>query len=255
MNFDQVKDKFGTWADFFRPFIESEEFDAIFKKVSYDARRGKIICPASRDTFRCFRDTDYRGLRAVLLLQDPYPWVLDDVMVADGLAMSCRNTGSLQPSLDLFYGAIEAEFGQKGRRVPDLGYLASQGVLLLNTALTVEKGKVGSHQELWKPFTKFFFEQLNYYQRGLPIVFMGKVAQAFEPCVAPFTHWTKSVSHPAAAAHRGTSWDSEGMFGWINTILRQNNGEEFEINWLNIQNEENGTNDTSCTEEDQYSDY
>ena len=238
MDFDKVKHNFGTWADFFQEFIEgdgkSDPMKDLFKSLRNDARRGKIICPEPGDTFRCFMETEFNELRAVLLLQDPYPWVMDGIMVADGLAMSCRNTGTLQPSLDLFYSGIEAEYNAKSCRAPDLGWLAAQGVLLLNTALTVEKGKVGSHQDRWRPFTKYFFENLSYYQRGLPIVLMGAEAQSFEPHIPPFSHYVLKVPHPASAAHRGGEWDSKGMFKWINYILEQNNGKEFEIDWLNI---------------------
>ena len=241
MKFENVAWKFGTWANYFKSFIESEEFDNIFARLKWESNRGRIICPASDDTFRVFLETPYSDVRVIFVLQDPYPWRVykggESVYVADGLAMSCANTGICQPSLRQFYdgmekelcGGMDLDFVQE----PDLTYLAKQGVMLMNCSLTVEKDKPGSHLSLWASFIKYFFEEIiNQYQRGLPIVFFGQGAGKIEPLVVPFVHWTKVITHPAAAAHKGTKWESKGLFTWINTILEQNNGPEFKINWF-----------------------
>lgn len=241
MDIKNVRHKFGTWADYFKPFIESEAFDKIFARLKWESGRGRIICPASEDTFRVFTETSYDDVRAIFILQDPYPWRVyrmgEMINIADGLAMSCANTGICQPSLRQFYdgmekelcGGMDLDFVQE----PNLQYLADQGVMLMNCALTVEKDKPGSHLSLWLPFIKYFFEEIiNQYHRGLPIVFFGQGAGKIEPVVAPFLHWTRIITHPAAAAHKGTKWDSKGLFTWINTILEQNNGPEFKINWF-----------------------
>lgn len=241
MKFENVSHKFGDWAPYFKDFIESEEFDSIFARLKWESGRGRIICPASADTFRVFTETSYNDVRAIFILQDPYPWRVykggENVFIADGLAMSCANTGICQPSLRQFYDGMEKELC-KGMNLdfvyePDLTYLAKQGVMLMNISLSVEKDKPGSHLSLWTSFIKYFFEEIiNTYHRGLPIVFFGQIAGKLEPLVVPFLHWTRIITHPAAAAHKGTKWDSKGLFGWVNTILEQNNGPEFKINWF-----------------------
>lgn len=249
MKIENVRHKFGSWADYFKKFIESEDFDNIFARLKWESGRGRIICPASADTFRVFTATPPEEVRCIFILQDPYPWKInkgaESMFIADGLAMSCANTGIPQPSLRYFYEGMERELC-KGMNLdmkyePDLTYLANQGVMMMNCALTVEKDKPGSHLDLWKPFITYFLsEVINSYFRGLPIIFMGQGAAKYEPLVAPFLHWTKVVVHPAAAAHKGTKWDSQGIFGWVNTLLEQNNGPEFKIGWYkSIEDKEN----------------
>lgn len=237
MDFEFMREKLGSWAGYFKPFIESEKFDKIFDKLQADSSRGKIICPASRDTFRAFKECEYDNLKCILMGMSPYHQVNNGIYTADGLMMSCSNTGKLQPSLDLFYDALEKELngGLNLNMIkdPDLSYLAQQGVLLINSSLTAEKGKPESHKDLWVDFIKFLFEDIiNLYQRGLPIVFLGKQAQRFSTLPVPFHHYVFEVSHPASAAYKDTKWDSEGVFTKINTILEQNNGPEFKIKWL-----------------------
>lgn len=243
MEFNNVKHKFGSWADHFKPFIESEDFDDIFKRLKYDKGRGKVICPPSEDTFRVFTETDYKDVKAIFVLQDPYPWKKrirgEDMFVADGLAMSCSNTGECQPSLLQFYDGMEKELcgGLNLDLVhePDLSYLAHQGVMLINASLTVELNKPGSHLDVWRKFTIFFLDEIiNRYERSLPIAFFGKGAARYNRYVIPFHHWTKEVVHPAAAAHKGDKWNTEGLFGWVDTLL-ENEGSN-KIKWFNEQN-------------------
>lgn len=167
----------------------------------------------------------------------PYHQVKNGVYVADGLMMSCSNTRVLQPSLRLFYECIENEVynGLNVNKIedPDLSYLAKQGVLLLNSTLTVEMGKPESHNDLWTEFMEFFFEDIiNMYERGLPIVFLGKQAQRFSKLPVPFHHYVFETSHPASAAYKDEKWSSGDVFNKINKILEQNNGPEFKIKWL-----------------------
>src|ERR1051326_6100307 len=113
MEYEKVAEQFGTWAPKFKPFIESKEFDAIFKHLKTQGKEGITICPDSKDVFRSFKETPYEKLRAVFLLQDPYPWIKGGKMVADGIPMSCSNTKVLQPSLELFYRGMEDDLGIK----------------------------------------------------------------------------------------------------------------------------------------------
>lgn len=249
MDFEKNKAKFGSWAEHFRPFIESEDFDNIFKFIVSEVKRGKKVCPESKNTFRAFIETPYDQVKVIFVLQDPYPWIQkkriktltgykeEDVYVADGLAMSCSITEKCQPSLDLFYRGIEDEL-YRGLNLnmvddPSLEYLAKQGVLLMNSSLTAELNKPGSHFEKWKPFMKFFFnEVINKHDRQIPVVFFGKQAQTYSKEIVPFHHWVLEASHPAAAAHKNTKWDSEGIFTKINTILKDNYGEDSIIKWV-----------------------
>jgi uracil-DNA glycosylase len=231
MNYDKVKDEFGDWAVKLRPFIESSDFDDIYKFLKEEGRQGKIICPDYKDTFRAFRATPYSKLRCIFILQDPYPWVKNGKYIADGVAMSCRNTGVCQPSLDMFYDGIEDDLGVDVPHQPDLDYLCEQGVLFLNTNLTVELNKPTSHNGVWNKFIDFVIqESINFYNSGLIYVAFGKTAHVTAKAIVPFLHWGFEVEHPAAAARQERAWKHDNIFTKINKILKNNNNEQ--INWV-----------------------
>ena len=234
MDFKKFENLFHeSWHDKMRPFIESEECDNIYKFLKAESQRGKKIAPLSVNVYRCFLETPLDELKLVILGMCPYHTLKNEMPVADGLALSCSVTGYLQPSLDQFYNAIEKElYGGMCldcEKNPDLTYLAKQGVLLLNAALTTEINKAGSHLELWEPFTKYVFENILS-TAGVPIIYLGKEAAKFERYSSPFS-WNFPVSHPAAAAYKNTDWDSEGVFRKAADVLRSNNN--YEIDWLN----------------------
>jgi uracil-DNA glycosylase len=215
-----------------RPFIESEECDNIYKFLKSESQRGKKIAPLSVNVYRCFLETSLDDLKLVILGMCPYHTLKNDMPVADGLAMSCSVTGYLQPSLDQFYNAIEKDVYNgmclECEKNPDMTYLARQGVLLWNAALTTEINKAGSHLELWEPFTKYVFENILS-TTGVPTIFLGKEAAKFERYTGLFAH-NFVVSHPASAAYKNTDWNSEGVFSKVNKILKEVNN--YEIDWL-----------------------
>ena len=232
MDYSKFEAQFGDWASKFKPFIESQDFDDIYKFLKAEAREGKVICPEHGNTFRAFRETPWSKLRVVFILQDPYPWVKLDrdgtrIYTADGMAMSCSNTRVCQPSLELFYQGIEGDLGTKVQRQPDLSYLAEQGVLLLNTSLTVEMNKPSSHGGVWNKFIEYLIEEvINFYTQGLVYVSFGKNAHVMAKAIVPFLHWGFEVEHPAAAAHKSREWKHENIFTKINKILKNSNNDE-----------------------------
>jgi uracil-DNA glycosylase len=233
MQWEKFKDQFHeSWHSKMQPFIESKECDEIYEFLKKESRRGKKIAPLSSDTFRAFRETPLTDLKVVMMGMCPYHTTVNGIPVADGLLMGCSVTNKLQPSLDKFYGALENELANgldlTMSKDPDVRYLAKEGVLMVNAALTTEINKAGSHIALWEPFTKYLFENIINYT-GVPIIFLGKDAAKYKRYTAPMA-WTFTLSHPASAAYKQTDWDSEGVFTKVNTILKQNNG--FEIDWL-----------------------
>lgn len=228
MKWDNFKDQFHeSWHEKIRPFIESEQCDTIYKYLKKKSKEGKQIAPLSTLTFRAFKETRLDKLKVVLLGYCPYHTFYGNYPVADGLAFSCSITGKQQPSLEKFIDGIEkdAYSGLKldyNKKMSDLTYLANQGVLLLNSSLTVEKDKAGSHQELWKPFTKYVLEECLAYT-GAPIVFIGKDAQKFKKSISPLTHgYSFEIEHPASAARIQDTWDTQGVFSKINELLKMN---------------------------------
>ena len=94
----------------------------------------------------------------------------------------------------------------------DLKRWANQGILMLNTALTTEVGKIGAHYNIWIPFTAYLLDWLNNYNSGLVYVYMGKKAEEWSD-MTDDAHNTKfMVKHPASAAYNGSKWDSNNLF-------------------------------------------
>ena len=232
MNWDKFKDKIHpSWHAKLKAFIESEECDKIYEQIKKDSKRGKQIAPLSDDVWRAFKLCPMDELKVVLMGMSPYHTFKNGLPVADGLMMSCSVTGYIQPSLKQLYGALEREYNQAPGTyhvTPDLAYMAEQGVLLLNAALTTEKNKAGSHIELWEPFIKYLFDNILV-PLAVPVVSLGKDAAKYQRYMGIFSH-SFVVSHPASAAYKGADWDSEEVFSKIDKLLMQNNG--FTVGWL-----------------------
>jgi uracil-DNA glycosylase len=233
MKWEKFADQFHeSWHIKMKPFIESNECDAIYEFLKKEAKRGKKIAPLSSNVFRAFKETSLDDLKVVMIGMCPYHTMKNSVAVADGLLMGCSITNALQPSLEQFYGALERELHSglnlKYIKTPDVSYLAKQGVLMLNAALTTEINKAGSHIALWEPFTKYLFEHVLD-TSGVPFIFLGKDAAKYERYVPPFT-WSFTLSHPASASYKNTDWDTEGVFGKVSQILKENNN--YQIMWL-----------------------
>lgn len=235
MEYSKFEKKFGKWADKFKGFIESPEMDEIYKRLKEDARNGENILPASTDTFRVFEKVNPDKLTAILFFMDPYPWVQNDLNVATGVALDCSNTRKIQPSLRCFYEGIEKELfdGMKLDYVqePGLDYLLDQGIMLINSDLTVKQDKIASHKGIWKSFMKYFLEEIiEVYHPGVPIVLSGKNSQELKKYVNPLRNYILECEHPAAAARDNRIWETNGVFGKINKIIKDNNNHE--IMWL-----------------------
>ena len=235
MNYEDFEPLFGSWAQRFRPFIESEDFYNIYQRVKTDAERERVF-PSFENVFKVFQLTKFEDIKVVIYLGDPYPRVYKDgTPQATGIPMSCDNTpdGHLQPSLENFYSAMGKELQCSIRRSKSLDYLLEQGVLLMNSDLTVKKNKTGSHEGVWLPFQKYFLEQIMYGTTGIVYVLLGDASRAIEGFINPLGNYIlggkkNKIDHPAAVAYgpSGAEWDSKGIFKKINKILKDNNKDE-----------------------------
>lgn len=239
LDFESFKPKLGEWADKFKPFIENREMWSIMQQIKADSMND-IIVPKSSDTFRAFATTRPSDVKVVFYLMDPYPRKYKTGQLqATGIAMDCSNSpdGKIQPSLENWYNAIEKELNEnnnawdkdvKVNKSPSLEYLHEQGVMLLNTDLTCKLNKTQSHEKLWEPFHKYFLEEVVGTDTGIIYVLCGKSSLRMEKFINPFCRIFK-LSHPAAASHTHTDWESKNVFTQINRILKDNNG--YHIFW------------------------
>jgi uracil-DNA glycosylase len=229
LNFDTIEPRLGTWAKKLRPFVEGKEMWDIYQTLKQDRLRETIV-PDSKDTFRAFSTTDISNVKVIFYLMDPYPkryYGGDKKLQATGIAMDCSNSpnGKMQPSLEIWYDAMEKDLGRKVKRSLDLTYLHEQGVMMLNTDLTCKINKTASHKGLWEPFQKYFLEEVLGSDTHIIYVLCGVSSRRMERYINPFCKIFK-LDHPMAAGRTHTEWDCDNIFLKINRILKDNNTQE-----------------------------
>lgn len=185
----------------------------MFLKEEYSHHK---IHPDMYDIFNALKLTSYAECKAVILGQDPY----HGENQAHGLAFSVQKGVAIPPSLLNMYKELNAELGCF---IPNNGYLekwARQGVLLLNTSLTVRDGLANSHRNKgWEIFTDFIIEKLS--QREDPVIFLlwGNNAKEKEKIITGKQHFVLKTVHPSPlSASRG--FFGCGHFAKTNEILK-----------------------------------
>jgi uracil-DNA glycosylase len=232
VNIEEIKQKLYTklkpsgWGDKLKTFILSEDFDRIIQKLESESEEGKRFVPQLKYLFTAFERCPYDKLRVIIVGQDPYPYL----NIPDGMAFSCSLRGKPEASLRYMFKEIKETVYKDDPdsyvEDPDLSRWAEQGVLLLNSSLTVTTGKPGSHQLMWRPFMAFLFDLLGWYNPGLIYVFLGKVAGQWAESIPDNCH-KLYATHPAAAAHMNADrWECKDLFNEVNRILHKTNGEK-----------------------------
>ena len=217
-----------SWYSVLKFFILSDEFVAIVQQLVSCSLEQKHFTPTLKQIFRVFQETDYRKVRVVIIGQDPYP----QVGVADGVSFSCSNTMKAEASLRYIHGAIRRTVyndDPEWEAPLDLTKWSHQGVLMLNTAFTVEVGKIGSHYHIWKGFTTYLLDQLSHHNSGLVVIGLGAKAKEFMDIFPDEVHHKLFASHPASAAYsKQKLWDCNDVFNQTNAILKGLNGDGIE---------------------------
>lgn len=159
------------------------------------------IYPSMYDIFNAFKSTDYNDVKAVILGQDPY----HEPGQAHGMAFSVKPGVPTPPSLQNMYKELQDSMGCY---IPNNGYLvkwAQQGVLLLNTTLTVRSGQANSHSQAgWQIFTDNVIKKLN--ERKDPVIFIlwGANARRKTEFIDKTMHYILEAPHPSPlSAYRG----------------------------------------------------
>ena len=204
------------WDEILRDEIKKPYYLALreFLKSEYAS---KTIYPHMDDIYSALRTTPFEGVKVVILGQDPYI----NPGEAHGMAFSVKPGCRIPPSLKNIFKELETDVGAK---MPSHGYLmdwAKQGVLLLNTVLTVEAGKSKSHAgKGWETLTTFLIEQLN--NRTKPIVFMlwGRDAETKKDLVTNPIHKVLIAAHPSPLA--GGRFFGCRHFSKANEFLKEN---------------------------------
>lgn len=193
------------------PFFRDGAADEVARKVDGRIAAGAQVLPAPGDIFRALRETPLPDVKAVILGQDPYPTPGD----ANGLAFSYVGKGRLPASLKV----ILAEAGSPREAGGDLTPWARQGVLLLNSALTVEAGKAGAHLRLgWSALTDDAVSAVA--GRAEPTIFLlwGAQARARAGLIDASRHGIVESGHPSPL-NRARDFPGSDPFGRANAWL------------------------------------
>ncbi|QHM72100.1 uracil-DNA glycosylase [Mixta intestinalis] len=191
-----------TWHDVLATEKEQPYFIETLKTVAQERAAGVTIYPPKEDVFNAFRLTELSDVKVVMLGQDPY----HGPNQAHGLAFSVRPGVAVPPSLMNMYKELESDI--PGFQRPNHGYLeswAKQGILLLNTVLTVEAGKAHSHARLgWETFTDRVIAAVNEQRDNVVFLLWGSHAQKKGSIIDTQRHHVLKAPHPSPlSAHRG----------------------------------------------------
>lgn len=213
---------------YFKHFIEEESKKEYYKNLKAfvdNEYNTKIIFPERKQILLSMEVTPYEKIKVVILGQDPYHGIGE----AHGLAFSVGKNIKVPPSLQNIYKELNRDLGLK---IPNNGFLlkwAKQGVLLLNSTLTVEKDKPGSHQKRgWETFTDNVIKAIN--EKKEPVVFMlwGNFAKSKASLITNPNHLVLTSSHPSPFS---VKYGFEGCshFSKANNFLEKNGLEK--IDW------------------------
>lgn len=225
-----LKDYIGNWDAFLTPIFNDQKviedlniLNTLYKNVNDG---GPIIYPPQINVFEAFKACPYEKLAVVILVQDPYH---------DGSATGLATANSLEQktlssSLRIIKDTVSRTIykGDKFDFDPTLLKWAKQGVLMLNTALTVESGHPLSHTNLWRQFTLLLLSRLSEYQSGLIYCLWGKNASLYLPLINQDSNLILQATHPVYASYRGMTWDCDHFIKINNHLKKINN---YTITW------------------------
>ncbi len=191
-----------TWKDVIGAEKEQAYFQHILQQVQRARVAGRVIYPPQAEVFNAFKLTEFEQVKVVILGQDPY----HGPNQAHGLAFSVKPGVAPPPSLVNMYKELASDIS--GFWIPNHGYLvrwAEQGVLLLNTVLTVEQGQAHSHANFgWETFTDRVIAALNEQRENVVFLLWGSHAQKKGQFIDRQKHCVLTAPHPSPlSAHRG----------------------------------------------------
>ena len=217
-----------TWEDIINQESKKEYFLELMEKINFE-RTNYIVYPKEVDIFKAFELTPLNKVKVVLLGQDPY----HEENQANGLAFSVNKGVKIPPSLKNLYKELYNDLGIAIPNHGDLTSLTKQGVLLLNTVLTVRKGMAQSHHNYgWQKFTDEIIKVLNEENHPIVFILLGNEAKGKKCLITNPLHYIIEAIHPSPlSANRG--FFGSKIYSKTNEFLIKNNLEPINFNTLN----------------------
>jgi len=190
-----------SWKNALNPEFEKDYFKNLTEFVRGEYLSGKTIYPAAKNIFNAFNLCPIDKVKVVIIGQDPY----HEPGQAHGLCFSVESGVDLPPSLVNIYKEIESDIGHKSKTNGDLTYWASQGVLLLNSTLTVRAHAAASHAGYgWEIFTDAVIRTVAQTQKNIVYMLWGSFAQKKAEIVNKDENLILCSAHPSPlSAYRG----------------------------------------------------
>lgn len=191
-----------TWQQFLAQEQAKPYFQRIINTVAQQRADGEIIYPSEHEVMTAFEQTSFSKIKVVILGQDPY----HGPGQAHGLAFSVKPNVKIPPSLRNIYKELQDDISDF--HIPAHGFLqswAQQGVLLLNTVLTVKAGQAHSHAKIgWEQFTDAVIDLINQESEGVVFMLLGSHAHKKGCSIDGNKHCVLKAVHPSPlSAHRG----------------------------------------------------
>lgn len=183
-----------SWKYLLKDEFNKEYFFNIVHHLKTEKQANKIIYPKGSQIFNAFEKTNVDNTKVVILGQDPY----HNPNQAMGLSFSVPKDESIPRSLQNIYIELKNDLGLAIPNHGDLTHWASQGVLLLNTILTVRKNEPASHSKIgWMNFTDAVIKNLSKQKNNLVFILWGKFAQEKEILIDNYKHLILKAAHPS----------------------------------------------------------
>ena len=205
-----------TWKEILAEEMEKDYYQQL--QAFVQKRRAEVrVFPEEKNVFNALKLTPFESVKVVILGQDPY----HGFGQAHGLSFSVQKGTPLPPSLKNIYKELQEDIGGELPIEGDLSHWAKQGVLLLNTVLTVEEGNANSHKGMgWETLTNRLIESLNELKHPVIFILWGKPAQDKEKLITNPNHVLLKAPHPSPlSAYRG--FFGSKPFSKVNDILIQ----------------------------------
>ena len=215
-----------SWKYNLAEFLLSPKMDALRDFLLQEIQQNKVIYPPRSLIFNALNTTPLNQVKVVIIGQDPY----HGPNQAHGLSFSVQRGVALPPSLRNIFHELHTDLGVPIPKHGDLTHWAEQGVLLLNSVLTVEAGQPTSHQKQgWEDFTDHVIDVLNQQREHIVFILWGAYAQRKGQRIDPNKHLILKAAHPSPlAANRGGFFGCK-VFSKSNNYLKQNGIEP--IDW------------------------
>ena len=183
----------GDWKEPLAPLFEDEKYKQL-RSFLIEEYKTRVIYPDMHDLYNCFRFTPFKDLRVVLLGQDPY----HNIGQAHGLCFSVQDGVPNPPSLENIFKELKSDLGYEKPKNGNLTKWAKEGVLLLNTSLSVREHQANSHSKCgWAWFTDNVIKLISEKKENVVFILWGGNARSKKSLIEQNKHLILECAHPS----------------------------------------------------------